>query len=136
LLRLALDTNVWISAFLTPGGVCEKLVRAPADGSCRFLTCRSVLGEIDRVMTDKLDLPRPMVDERIRYVISHCLVVEPRKRLAVVPHCEADNRVLECAVEGRASFLVTGDKEHLLPLGRFQGVEIVTPRRMVDLLGL
>ena len=38
---------------------------------------------------------------------------------------DSDNRILECAVEARADYLITGDTKHLLPLKRFKGVRIV-----------
>jgi predicted nucleic acid-binding protein len=40
----------------------------------------------------------------------------------------ADTAVLQAAVEGRATHIVTGDKKHLLPLKTYQGIPIVTPR--------
>jgi len=36
-----------------------------------------------------------------------------------------DNRILECAVEGNVNYIVSGDR-HLLNLGRYRGIEIIT----------
>jgi predicted nucleic acid-binding protein len=44
-----------------------------------------------------------------------------------------DNRILECVAAAQAEFLVTGDKEHLLPLGSYRGTKIVTPAQFLDL---
>ena len=38
-----------------------------------------------------------------------------------------DHPVLACAIEGRADYLVTGDKRDLLPLKHYLGIQIVTP---------
>ena len=38
----------------------------------------------------------------------------------------ADNRYLECAVEGNAGYMVSGDQD-LLELGNYQGMQIITP---------
>jgi predicted nucleic acid-binding protein len=51
----------------------------------------------------------------------------------VIEDDPADNRYLECAVEGGADFLVTGD-QLLLTLGAYQGVTILTPRAFLDTL--
>jgi putative PIN family toxin of toxin-antitoxin system len=134
--RVVLDTNVWVSAFLTPGGICDKLVRAHHPVHLQFLVCRPILGELEEVLGGKIEMPATLVDERMKYVIRHSLLVEPTRSIKAVTDCDADNRVLECAVSGRASFLVTGDKSHLQSLGRFEGVEVVNPRRMVDILKL
>ncbi len=133
-MRLVLDTNVWVSAFLTPSGMCEKLVRAHHHETFQFLISRFILKEIEQILSGKLEMPASMVEDRLKYVIRHSLLVEPSRTLKVISACDADNRILECAVAGGASYLVTGDKNHLLPLGRFEMVEIVSPRRMLDIL--
>ena len=53
--------------------------------------------------------------------------------LAVIQDDPADNRYLECAVEGEADFLVTGDRL-LLNLGEYQGITILTPRAFLEVL--
>jgi predicted nucleic acid-binding protein len=45
----------------------------------------------------------------------------------------SDNRYLECAVEGNATHLVSGDRD-LLELGHFEGIAIVTPQAFLDVL--
>lgn len=37
-----------------------------------------------------------------------------------------DNKIIECALVGDATHIVTGDKRHLLPLRNYQGIHIVT----------
>ncbi len=61
--------------------------------------------------------------------------VRPKNQIAVVFSDPDDNRVLECAVEGQADFIVTGDKD-LLRLNRFQNVTIIPPRAFIEYLGL
>jgi predicted nucleic acid-binding protein len=58
--------------------------------------------------------------------------VSPRNRLSILGD-EPDNRVLECAAEGGAELIVTGDKA-MLRLGRFQGVEILSLRTFLSRL--
>jgi putative PIN family toxin of toxin-antitoxin system len=134
LMRIVLDTNIWISAFLTSGGLCEKLVRSHESANLNWLTSRYILKEIEEVLIKKFEMPGRMVEERLKYVIRNARLIEPSIQLDVVRTCDDDNRILECAVNGQASYLVTGDKSHLLPLRHFKGIEIVTPRRMVDIL--
>lgn len=47
---------------------------------------------------------------------------------------DADNRVLECAVEGRAEWIISGDK-HLLSLKEFRGVQIVRVAEFLSKFG-
>ena len=61
-------------------------------------------------------------------------IANPDFRLAAVPGDEDDNRVLECAVAGKADFIVSGDK-HLLRLGSYEGIAILTVRQFLQTAG-
>ena len=47
----------------------------------------------------------------------------------------AHNRILECAVEASADYLVTGDPRHLLPLGEHRDTRILNAPRFLSALG-
>ena len=112
----------------------------------RTLRVQSVISEplLDQVRRALWSprLPRPIaeVENAITGIRGVSLVVVPTVRLAVITAKESDNRVLECAIEGNADLIVTGDRKHLLPLGQYQGIRIVSPRdfltttRTVDVL--
>jgi hypothetical protein len=62
-------------------------------------------------------------------------VVQTKSRLKVIREDDADNRVLECAVDGQADLVVTGDR-HLAALGSFAGIRIISPKAFAEALGL
>jgi len=51
-------------------------------------------------------------------------IVEPTVRLDVFRD-EPDNRILECAVEGKAEAVVTGVKA-MLAIGEYEGIRLIT----------
>jgi uncharacterized protein len=53
-------------------------------------------------------------------------------RNTAVPGDPDDDKVLECAVMAGATHIVTGDRRHLLPLGTFQGIPILTAADFLD----
>jgi predicted nucleic acid-binding protein len=53
--------------------------------------------------------------------------------VAVIQDDPSDNRYLECAVEGEAAYLVSGDRV-LLSLGTYQGIQIISPRGFLEVL--
>lgn len=59
---------------------------------------------------------------------------------AAVPRVVAgdtdDDQVLAAAVAAQADFIVTGDRRHLLPLGSYQGIEIVSPAQVLQRIGV
>ena len=58
----------------------------------------------------------------------------PYRKVDIVKNDEADNRILECALEAQAHYLVSGDKRHLLPLKKFEGIRIVSPAEFLEFL--
>ncbi len=86
-----------------------------------------------RVLRDKFQYTDGavfMAEALLRQISS---VVEPQATLAVISADPDDDRVLEAAREGRADAIISGDR-HLLGLGSFGGIVILTPRRFMDIL--
>lgn len=135
-MRVVLDTNVWISALVFPGGVCDQLVRKLRESpSVVLLTSPFILQEFERVLVEKFGYAQHDAEPLRRAVEQFSTVVEPQGQVTVIHHPDADNRILECAVDGQADLLVTGDAKHLLPLQTFRGIRICSPREILDLLG-
>ncbi len=66
---------------------------------------------------------------------NQSIVVTPAERIEVIERDLDDNRILECAVEGNANYIISGDR-HLLDLGRYRGIEIITTSEFLALLEL
>lgn len=105
------------------------------------LTSEAILTEYDRVLRYSHLRPLHGLDDAAIEDIAEVFrlattVVEPDQRLAVVQD-ETDNRflgcALECAVEGEAGLIVSGDR-HLLNVGEFQGIRLLTPAAFVAYL--
>lgn len=65
-----------------------------------------------------------------RALETDAAMVSHKKRLRVVEDDPDDDRVLECALEGGADYLVSGDRR-LLGIERYGGIRIVTPREFM-----
>lgn len=126
--RVVLDTNVYISAYGF-GGKPAEVLRAAITGEYTLLTSPAALTEV----ADKLYTVLGFDDEHVRAVIMQLSriaeVVRPQARLTVVSD-DPDNRILECATEGEADLVVSGD-HHLLDLGAYHGIRIVRPTEML-----
>jgi uncharacterized protein len=72
--------------------------------------------------------------EFVEDVTSLAILVPGELRLAVVAEDPSDDRYLECAVEGEAGYVVSGDR-HLVSLAQYEGVEILSPSAFLDLVG-
>lgn len=131
-MRVVFDTNIYISAFITPGGRGECALLAAVGGRFRLCTSIPILTETARKLKDKFAWDRGHATEAVQHIATVAEVIRPRRRLAVLTD-DPDNRILECAQASHADFIVTGDK-HLLRLARFGGSLIVTLADFLELL--
>ncbi|MGA2468410.1 MAG: putative toxin-antitoxin system toxin component, PIN family [Thermodesulfobacteriota bacterium] len=129
-MRVVADTNVLISALLF-GGVSDQVFLAGLRGEIQLITSDPLLKELERVLKNKFKLDVHFVREVIDEVRNVAEVVEVSSHIDVISHPDEDNRVLECAVDGRADFIVTGDTRHILPLKEYRGIKILSPSEFI-----
>lgn len=132
-MRIVLDTNVLVSAANSPQGTAARILLLAAEKKARLLVSPFILSELAEVLArPKIGFSPDKIHATIGMVKEIAEIIEPIKRINVIETDEADNRVLECAVDGKADVLVTGDLHHIRPLGKFGGIEILTPREFLD----
>ena len=132
-MRVVLDTNVIISALNFPGN--ERLVLELAlRGRFEFYLSRFILEEAAGVLVRKFGWDEERAAQAIRVIENAAIVSEPLRLPDVIEGGHPDNRVLECAVAARADYLVTGDRQHLLPIGEHQGTRIINAPRFLSAL--
>ncbi len=119
------DTNIYISA-LQFGGTPQRFLDGAAAGDFRLDISDAIFREILRVLHDKFGWPESELREA-EMLLSICTRrVVPTQILDVIKADPSDNRILECATAAGSEVIVTGDKQHILPLGVYQGIPIVT----------
>lgn len=130
-MRVVFDTNVLISALLWPRRAPASAVGLARHGRVRSLVSKPLLDEFRQVLQEKLRFEPGVVERAIEILVDHSETIEPRHALHVVKADPDDDRVLECALEGKADIIVTGDR-HLLALKSFQGIPIITIREFLE----
>ena len=134
-MRVVLDTNVIVSGLNFPGN--ERLVLNLARrGRFTLYLSLFVLLEVRSVLVRKFGWKVGISDRAIRMLRVSATIIEPQQLPDVIEHNEADNRILACAMESAADYLVTGDRRHLLPLGEHLGTKIVNAPRFLSALGM
>lgn len=135
LLRVVLDTNIYIAAFNRPRGQNAKLWTAARDQRYQLFVSVPIIREIADVLRTDFAWPEPDLQQRIRLVAQVAEIVITKSILDLVPADPDDNRILECAVDGKADLIVTND-HHLLDLKSCQNTPIIAGpdfRRMLAL---
>ncbi|MFQ5684533.1 MAG: putative toxin-antitoxin system toxin component, PIN family [Candidatus Binatia bacterium] len=134
MIRGVLDTNTIISG-IGWSGAPRAVLDAAIDREFVLLTSPDLLAELRRVLSYRRlrILPTARVQEVLALLPLLAHMVEPEERLAIIHQDPPDNRVLECAITGHASHIVTGD-EHLLRLKSFRGIPVLTPAAFLRVL--
>jgi uncharacterized protein len=129
-MRVVLDTNVYISALMF-GGLPGTLLDLAFVRSFDILISPALLDELCAKLLGKFEVsPDDVALIRARLAsVAH--LVNPEEDLHVVQDDPDDDRVLECAVGGRADLIVSGDR-HLLKLANFHGIPILTVRQFLE----
>ena len=121
--KVVFDTNVLISAVLVKEGISAKLIKHSEP--FEVVTSEEILTEL----LEKLQLPRikdkykfsdALIGEYISSLRKDSTVVSVLTQVSVVRDTN-DNKVLACALDGKADYLVTGDKD-LLDIGTYQAI--------------
>jgi uncharacterized protein len=127
--RAVLDSNVIVSG-LDWSGAPARTVEAVLAGELTLVTSSPLLVELRRVLAyPKLARVIGEGEKLADLVEMSSIVIEPVSVFDAIED-ESDNRVLEAAVDGGADYIVSGDG-HLLTLGVFRGIPIVTPSEFV-----
>ena len=133
-MRVVADTNVFISALIF-GGLPGSFLDLALSHGFTLVTSRALLDELDEKLRGKF-----AVSERDAQAIrvkleNNANLVDPDFELNAVSDDPDDNRVLECAIAGKADFIVSGDR-HLLRIGCYEGIAIVRVRQFMETAGL
>ena len=127
------DTNIIISAALSPSGIPSSLLVLAFDRSVQLYVSPVILEEYVEVLhRPKFDLSEEVITGLMRKMTEAAELVHPTRTISASPD-ESDNRFLECAQEAQAGYVVTGNKRHF-PFPEFEGIQIVSPAEFAGML--
>jgi putative PIN family toxin of toxin-antitoxin system len=133
-MKIILDTNILVSAFVFGGEIKKKLEYILADNTIHLLTSKVIVEELREVVfRDKFKVfqDEKFLTLQLNAFLSNVIIVIITQNF---DNCrdKKDNKFLDLAVSGQADFLITGDKD-LLELNPFHGVQILTLTDFIDL---
>jgi uncharacterized protein len=137
--RAVLDTNVIVSAFISPRTPPGRILELMAsDEAFELVLSPALLDELERVL--RYPKVRKLIlatDDELRLQLdlldTLATPVSGKLDLSGATREPDDDRVLCAAVEGCADYLVTGDQD-LLTLREYEGIRIVAPRAFLKAL--
>jgi uncharacterized protein len=125
--KVVFDTNVVVSACFWRGAPFDCLT-AWVQGRCEAFVSPALLAEYHEALEElRLEYPKREPVAWVDALTESAELVFPTDRAKGATPDPDDEMILECGLAAEADFIVSGDKKHLLPLGEFQGIQIVSP---------
>lgn len=133
-MRIVVDTNVLVSGIFWRGSP-RKVLEFWGKATIDILVSESILTEYVRVI-EKLSTQRgrPEMAERWSSFITENAIIVDAPSVSTAVRDPDDNKFIDCAVAGRARYLVSGDKD-LLDLKEAFGIPIVSPFKFLKKIG-
>ncbi|MFH1773453.1 MAG: putative toxin-antitoxin system toxin component, PIN family [Methanobacteriota archaeon] len=129
--RAVLDTNVLVSALLWKG-IPHKILLKALNREFDIIISYPLLNELRKTLQlKKFNLAKEEINGLVRIIYYLAEIVEINKKFDAALRDEEDRIVTDCALNGKANFIVTGD-EDLLSLGSVRGVKIISPKEFVE----
>ncbi|MBW4494656.1 MAG: putative toxin-antitoxin system toxin component, PIN family [Oscillatoria princeps RMCB-10] len=126
-------TNILISAVLSLAGKPFQCTALAKRGLVKSVTCQEILNEFQEKLTVKFEYEPQRAQAFVQEVLDYSELVTLTNTLRVVDADPDDDMVLECAVVGDASYIITGDR-HLLTLVSYHGISILKAADFLALL--
>lgn len=133
-IKVVIDTNVFISAFVFGGNALE-IVRLFLKDDIEVYISPFIFEEITRILREKFLWEELKIEKLLQLIRPKVNEVYPKVRVSIIKSKDDDNRILECALESKANYIISGDKRHILPLKEWGGIKIVSVSEFLEIRG-
>ncbi len=123
IVKAVLDTNIYISAFLFPGGPPAEIYLLAVRRKFQLCSSPAIMAEVANKLRVKFQVDECDIVDLLKQIARIAAIIKPKNKINLLTD-EPDNRVLECAVELKANLIVSGD-HHLLNLKELQKIRII-----------
>jgi putative PIN family toxin of toxin-antitoxin system len=137
MIRVVIDTNVFISAAFLPQSKPGKIIDYIREGKVLWVTSQEILEEITRVLlSPRVRKRHGLTFNQVTKVLEGLIQgaeITPGVIQAEASRDPEDNKFLACAVEGQANYIMSGDND-LTDLKNYQNVPIITPTIFLEII--
>ena len=130
-MRVFLDTNVLVSAFISRGISAEifRIIVKEHD----LIIGDLVLNELKRILHTKLKMPLTQVNNILNYLNSFEKINYSGEKAPFEIRDKDDEKILALALKSNSDVLITGDKD-FLDVRKSLSIKILNPREFLKLV--
>jgi putative PIN family toxin of toxin-antitoxin system len=131
MIRVVLDTNIIVSALLSPHGPPAQIfLMAILDPDMQLCVSGDIFAEYEEVIRrPRLNRSDSEIEGALRIIREKALWIKPRAKVRASSDPD-DNIFLECSQAAEVHYLVTGNVKHFP--AEWAGTQIVTARQFLD----
>lgn len=131
-IKVVLDTNIIVSAIVF-GGKPRDIIDLIQEGEIEAYVSPFILYELEEVLIRKFDFNEEKLEDVKDLINQKFIKITPREALNTIKNHHPDNKILALSIEAQADYLITGDKQHLLPLKKIKKTKIVSPEDFLEI---
>ena len=131
-MKIALDTNVLISGFLSVTGPCQHIIKLSVKRHAVILS-EYILEEFERKLSQKFEIPAEDICAILDHLRNRTLILEVSDNPGIAFPDVKDIPILNLLEVAKAHYFITGDKE-LLALKKWKQTLILNPREAMEIL--
>lgn len=92
-----------------------------------------ILDEIKKVLKRDFNQEGILIQRQLKLILSYTKIIKINQKIDIVKEDFDDNKIIECAVESNADYIITGDK-HLLKIKNYNGIKIINSSEFIKIL--
>jgi len=133
-MRVIIDTNIFVSGIFWEGNFCSQIIDLWRNKKIILVTSLAMIEElVDTLQTFRIHMPPDIIEAWKTMIIENSLIVHPSFKLFVVKADPDDDKLFEAAVAGKASYIISQDKKHVLSIGEYKDIKTVSPEKFLKL---
>ena len=129
MIRVLPDTNIIISSVFWRGNPHE-VVRKGILGEYQLVISVEIFDEVVDKLRNKFQFQEENIKALVDILMNSCLIIDVTSKFDVVRD-KNDNKIVECAFDGKVDYIVTGDPD-LLDLKEFKGIKIINANEFLE----
>ena len=129
--NVTLDTNILVSAFISKRKE-YRILRLAKLGKIKLSLSLEILEEFKEVISrPKFGFSQEQINQATKQLLSTSELLITSTKIDTVKEDPDDNKILECSLDGKSDFIISGDN-HLLNLKEYKNIKIIKSREFLE----
>lgn len=133
-MKVFFDTNIWFSALVYGGIPKQAIIKCLLRRDILVVVTPLVLEELKENLISKANFDYRVTVDTINLIRQVCLIMSVPQNIKKYLNKKSDNLIVNSALAAKADYLVSGDKKHILPLGKINSCRIISAKEFLEII--